>query len=41
MKVLEIHRAKLWTYMKPLLQPPLHSLRADLLEFAGRNGVVL
>jgi hypothetical protein len=27
--------------MKPLLGSPLHSLRADLLEFAGRNGVVL
>jgi phosphotransferase system, enzyme I, PtsP len=36
-----LDRAKLWAYMKPLLQSPLHSLRADLLEFAGRNGVVL
>jgi phosphotransferase system enzyme I (PtsP) len=36
-----LERAKLWAYMKPLLQSPLHSLRADLLEFAGRNGVVL
>jgi hypothetical protein len=39
--VRSLERAKLWTYMKPLLQSPLHSLRADLLEFAGRNGVVL
>jgi phosphotransferase system enzyme I (PtsP) len=36
-----LERAKLWAYMKPLLQSPLHSLRGDLLEFAGRNGVVL
>ena len=36
-----LDQAKLWAYMKPLLQSPLHSLRADLLEFAGRNGVVL
>jgi phosphotransferase system enzyme I (PtsP) len=36
-----LDRNKLWAYMKPLLQSPLHSLRADLLEFAGRNGVVL
>jgi phosphotransferase system enzyme I (PtsP) len=36
-----LDRTKLWTYMKPLLQSPLHSLRGDLLEFAGRNGVVL
>jgi phosphotransferase system enzyme I (PtsP) len=36
-----LDRGKLWAYMKPLLHSPLHSLRADLLEFAGRNGVVL
>lgn len=36
-----LDRSRLWAFMQPLLQSPLHSLRGDLLEFAGRNGVVL
>jgi phosphotransferase system enzyme I (PtsP) len=39
--VLSLDRAKLWTFMKPLLSSPLHSIRPELLEFAQRNGVVL
>ena len=39
--VRSLDRAKLWTFMEPLLQTPLHSIRGDLLEFAQRNGVVL
>jgi phosphotransferase system enzyme I (PtsP) len=34
-----LDQQKLWTFMEPLLRSPLHSLRADLLEFANRNGV--
>jgi phosphotransferase system, enzyme I, PtsP len=36
-----IDQKKLWSFMQPLLHSPLHSLRAELLEFANRNGVVL
>jgi phosphotransferase system, enzyme I, PtsP len=36
-----LDQQKLWAFMEPLLRSPAHSLRADLLEFAGRNGVVL
>ncbi|MBM3519606.1 MAG: phosphoenolpyruvate--protein phosphotransferase, partial [Alphaproteobacteria bacterium] len=39
--ILSLDRAKLWDYMRPLLASPLHSIRAELLEFAQRNGVVL
>ncbi len=39
--VRSLDRKKLWTFMQPLLSSPLHSLRAELLEFAQRNGVVL
>ena len=38
--VLSLDRAKLWTYMQPLLSSPLHSIRPELMEFAQRNGVV-
>jgi phosphotransferase system, enzyme I, PtsP len=36
-----LDQKKLWTFMEPLLRSPAHSLRGDLMEFAGRNGVVL
>jgi phosphotransferase system, enzyme I, PtsP len=36
-----LDQAKLWTFMEPLMRSPAHSLRGDLMEFAGRNGVVL
>ncbi len=36
-----LDRDKLWRFMEPLLKSPLHSLRAELMEFAQRNGVVL
>ena len=36
-----LDQKKLWTFMEPLLKSPLHSLRAELLEFANRNGVVI
>ena len=36
-----LDQAKLWAFMEPLLRSPAHSLRGDLMEFAGRNGVVL
>ena len=39
--VRSLDRQKLWTFMEPLLNSPLHTLRPDLLEFAQRNGVVL
>jgi phosphotransferase system, enzyme I, PtsP len=39
--VRSLDRDKLWTFMEPLLRSPLHSLRAELMEFAQRNGVVL
>ena len=39
--VRSLDHAKLWTFIKPLLNSPLHSLRPELLEFAQRNGVVL
>ncbi|MBK8769707.1 MAG: phosphoenolpyruvate--protein phosphotransferase [Rhizobiales bacterium] len=34
-----LDQQKLWTFMEPLLRSPLHSLRADLMEFANRNAV--
>ena len=34
-----LDQAKLWKFMEPLLQSPVHSLRGDLMEFAQRNGV--
>ena len=36
-----LDQQKLWAFMEPLLRGPAHSLRGDLMEFAGRNGVVL
>jgi phosphotransferase system, enzyme I, PtsP len=36
-----LDQAKLWGFMEPLMRSPAHSLRGDLMEFAGRNGVVL
>jgi len=36
-----LDQQKLWTFMEPLLRSPLHSLRADLMEFANRNAVVI
>ena len=36
-----LDQGKLWAFMEPLLRSPAHSLRGDLMEFAGRNGVVL
>ena len=39
--ILSLDRARLWDHMRPLLTSPLHSIRAELLEFAQRNGVVL
>ncbi len=36
-----VDQAKLWAFMEPRLKSAAHSLRGDLLEFAGRNGVVL
>jgi phosphotransferase system, enzyme I, PtsP len=36
-----VDQAKLWAFMEPRLRSAAHSLRGDLLEFAGRNGVVL
>ncbi len=39
--VMSLDQKKLWTFMEPLLRSPLHSMRADLMEFAQRNGVVL
>ncbi|WP_373503561.1 phosphoenolpyruvate--protein phosphotransferase [Aestuariivirga sp.] len=36
-----LDREKLWKFMEPLLNSPLHTLRPELLEFAQRNGVVL
>ncbi len=39
--VRSLDHAKLWAFIKPLLNSPLHSLRPELLEFAQRNGVVL
>jgi len=39
--ILSLDRDKLWAFMKPLLEGPLHSIRPELMEFAQRNGVVL
>jgi phosphotransferase system enzyme I (PtsP) len=39
--IMSLDRAKLWSVMEPLLHSPLHSIRAELLEFAQRNGVAL
>jgi phosphotransferase system enzyme I (PtsP) len=39
--VRSLDRAKLWSFMEPLLRSPLHSLRPELMEFAQRNAVVL
>ena len=39
--LMSLDRAKLWTFMEPLLRSPLHSIRPELMEFAQRNGVVL
>jgi len=39
--IMTLDQRKLWDFMQPLLKSPLHSIRADLLEFAQRNGVVL
>ena len=39
--VMSLDQKKLWAFMEPLLHSPLHSMRADLMEFAQRNGVVL
>jgi len=39
--IMTLDQRKLWAFMEPLLNSPLHSIRADLLEFAQRNGVVL
>jgi phosphotransferase system, enzyme I, PtsP len=36
-----LNQQKLWNFMEPLLRSSAHSLRGDLMEFAGRNGVVL
>jgi phosphotransferase system, enzyme I, PtsP len=36
-----LDQKKLWAFMEPLMRSPAHSLRGDLMEFAGRNGVVL
>ncbi len=36
-----LDQKKLWAFMEPLMRGPAHSLRGDLMEFAGRNGVVL
>jgi phosphotransferase system, enzyme I, PtsP len=36
-----LDQKKLWAFMEPLLRGSSHSLRGDLMEFAGRNGVVL
>jgi phosphotransferase system, enzyme I, PtsP len=36
-----LDQKKLWAFMEPRLKSPVHSLRADLLEFANRNGVVI
>jgi phosphotransferase system, enzyme I, PtsP len=36
-----LNQQKLWAFMEPLLRSSAHSLRGDLMEFAGRNGVVL
>jgi phosphotransferase system, enzyme I, PtsP len=36
-----LNQQKLWAFMEPLLCSSAHSLRGDLMEFAGRNGVVL
>ena len=39
--VRSLDRVKLWKFMEPLLNSPLHSIRPELMEFAQRNGVVL
>jgi len=39
--ILSLDQGRLWDFMKPLLESPLHSIRPELLEFAQRNGVVL
>jgi phosphotransferase system, enzyme I, PtsP len=39
--VRSLDREKLWKFMEPLLNSPLHTIRPELLEFAQRNGVVL
>jgi phosphotransferase system, enzyme I, PtsP len=36
-----LDQKKLWAFMQPLLNSPLHSLRGDLMEFANRNGVAI
>jgi phosphotransferase system, enzyme I, PtsP len=36
-----LDQKKLWAFMEPLLRSSAHSLRGDLMEFAGKNGVVL
>ncbi len=36
-----LDQKKLWAFMEPMLRSARHSLRADLLEFANRNGVVI
>ena len=39
--IMSLDRAKLWAFMEPLLKSPLHSVRAELQEFAKANGVAL
>jgi len=39
--VRSVDQRKLWAFIEPLLKSPLHSIRAELLEFAQRNGVAL
>ena len=36
-----LDREKLWDFMAPLLNSPLHTIRPELIEFARRNGVAL
>jgi phosphotransferase system enzyme I (PtsP) len=36
-----LDQSRLWAFLEPRLKSAAHSLRGDLLEFAGRNGVVL
>jgi phosphotransferase system enzyme I (PtsP) len=36
-----LDRGRLWTFMAPLLKSPHHSIRADLLEYAQRQGVAI
>ncbi|MFN0190644.1 MAG: phosphoenolpyruvate--protein phosphotransferase [Aestuariivirga sp.] len=39
--IMSLDRAKLWSFLEPLLRSPAHSIRGDLLEFAQRQGVTL